>query len=278
MKVISIVGYKNTGKTTLVIQLVEALSKIGKVGTLKQMHHHRFNPKNTDTGKHFDAGAFTVTAITENELVIVKRNPTLSQALDALANSGVDFAVVEGIKTSNLPKIVLGDIDNINNISKVVSKLPAQSEWDIPALVELTLQQENWLTLENLIQQVKSNSYITQAGAIGTFTGIVRQFSEDVETQELYFEKYENIAEKAMQKISHDLMQRIGILDVRIHHRVGIIKPGEDIVYVVILASHRQELFKALEDSMDLLKTEVPVWKKEIQVENNYWVHDIDKI
>jgi molybdopterin synthase catalytic subunit len=114
MKVISVVGYKKTGKTTLVTRLVEKLSGKGKVGTVKQMCHHRFNPENTDTGKHFDAGAEAVAAITDGELVLVKRNPSLSKALDALADSGMDFAIVEGAKKSSLPKIVLGDLDNID--------------------------------------------------------------------------------------------------------------------------------------------------------------------
>ncbi len=47
-KIISVIDYKKTGKTTLVTQLVKKLSAGGKVGTVKQMCHHRFNPENTD--------------------------------------------------------------------------------------------------------------------------------------------------------------------------------------------------------------------------------------
>ncbi len=64
MKVISVVGYKNSGKTALVSKLVTALSALGSVGTVKHMESHRFNPEDTDTGKHFDAGADVVVGVT----------------------------------------------------------------------------------------------------------------------------------------------------------------------------------------------------------------------
>ncbi len=277
MKVISVVGYKKTGKTTLVTRLVEYLSRKGKVGTVKQMCHHRFNPENTDTGKHFDAGAEAVAAITASELVLVRRNPSLSKSLDALADSGMDFAIVEGAKASSLPKIVLGDLENIDEMQNVVTQLPARADWDIDTLAELVMQQDDWITLGLLIEQVKQDSRIKQAGGIGTFTGIVRQFSQGVETKALHFEKYEMIAEEAMQKICHDLMQREGVLDVRIHHRTGTIRPREDIVYIVVAAAHRQELFIALTDALEMLKSEVPVWKKELTIEGDFWVHDAKK-
>ncbi|MCC7575458.1 MAG: molybdopterin synthase [Methanomethylovorans sp.] len=277
MKVISVVGYKKTGKTTLVTRLVEYLSRKGKVGTVKQMCHHRFNPENTDTGKHFDAGAEAVAAITDSELVLVRRNPSVSKALDALADNGMDFAIVEGAKKSNLPKIVLGELDNIDEVQNVVARLPARGDWDIDTLAELVMQQDDWITLGLLIEQVKQDPRIKKAGGIGTFTGIVRQFSEGVETKALHFEKYEKIAEEAMQKVCHDLMQRKGVLDVRMHHRTGTIRPGEDIVYIVVAAAHRQELFIALTDALELLKSEVPVWKKELTIEGDFWVHDVEK-
>jgi len=277
MKVISVVGYKKTGKTTLVTQLVKNLSKKGKVGTVKQMCHHRFNPENTDTGKHFDAGAEAVAAITDSELVLVRRKPSLSKALDALADSGMDFAIVEGAKKSNLPKIVLGELDNIKEVQNIVARLPARGDWDIDTLAELVMQQDDWVTLGLLIQQVKQDPRIKMAGGIGTFTGIVRRFSEGMETKALHFEKYEKIAEEAMQKICHDLMQREGVLDVRMHHRTGTIRLGEDIVYIVVAAAHRQELFIALTDALEMLKSEVPVWKKELTLEGDFWVHDVEK-
>ncbi|WP_406659594.1 molybdopterin synthase [Methanolobus sp. ZRKC3] len=274
MKVICVAGYKDTGKTTLVTRLVKALSEKGSVGTVKQIFHHRFNPENTDTGKHFDAGADAVVAITDSELVTITRNPDHGNALDALADAGMDFAVVEGAKRSSLPKIFLGEMEGDADISNVVKQLPAKDEWDISSLVELVLEQDDWVTLGLLIRQVKSNPDIKMSGGIATFTGIVRKITDEVETTAIDFEKYEGVADKAIERICTELKSQEDIIDVVIHHKTGLIKTGEDIVYIVVAAAHRKELFETLVDALEGIKEEVPIWKKEYTIDGDFWVHD----
>lgn len=274
MKIICIAGYKNSGKTTLVTRLVETLSKRGSVGTVKQMLHHRFNPENTDTGKHFDAGADIVTAITDIELVTISRNPTLEDALNALADSGADFAIVEGAKSSDLPKIFLGEVEGSDEVSNIIIRLPARSDWDIDALVELILDQPEWVTLDSLIRKVRSNPDISLSGGIATFTGIVRRVNGDVETTAIDFEKYEGVADRAIEKICYELKEMDDIIDVLIHHKTGLIRSGQDIVYIVVAAAHRKELFETLVEALERIKEEVPIWKKEFTIEGDFWVHD----
>ncbi|MBW6470490.1 MAG: molybdopterin synthase [Methanosarcinaceae archaeon] len=274
MKVISVVGYKNSGKTTLVSRLVTALSGIGSVGTVKHMAPHCFNPEDTDTGKHFDAGAEMVVGVTGEELVTIARNPSLDKALDALADSGMDFAVVEGYKESVLPKIVLGDMKDMSELSNVVANLPEISDWNINELVELARTQPDRVTLELLIKQVHKNPYVRKAGAIGTFTGIVREYTEGVQTQVLEFESHEKMAEESIERICTELKQKDGIMDVVIHHKTGRVEPGEDIVYIVVASSHRVQLFPVLSEAIERVKSEVPIWKKEITVDGEFWVHD----
>ena len=98
MKIISIIGYKKKGKTTLVQRLVQELSKHGKVGTVKHLHHHDLNPKNTDTRRHMDAGAFSTVAVSSLGTTTFSLNTTLEQALDEIANTGANYAIVEGFK------------------------------------------------------------------------------------------------------------------------------------------------------------------------------------
>ena len=274
MKVISVVGYKNSGKTTLVSKLVTALSALGSVGTVKHMATHRFNPVDTDTGKHFDAGADVVVGVTGEELVTIARNPSLDKALDALADSGMDFAVVEGYKESNIPKIVLGDTKEMPDMSNVVATLPEKSDWNIDELIELTRTQPDRVTLELLIKQVQKNPDIIKAGAIGTFTGIVREYTEGVQTQILDFESHEKMAKESIERICTELKQKDGIMDVVIHHKTGRVEPGEDIVYIVVASSHRVQLFPVLSEAIERVKSEVPIWKKEVTVDGEFWVHD----
>jgi molybdopterin synthase catalytic subunit len=284
MKVISVVGYKKSGKTALVTALVQKLSGFGKVGTVKHMGEQRLNPVETDTGRHFDAGADMVigitgtgtvgTGTTGTELVSFSRGSDLEDALDMLCDQGFDFAVVEGFKESNLPKIVLGDLQGVSNVFFRMPENLEMHEEFTASLVGMILAQPDRYTLEALIKKARNSPSIRKAGAIGTFTGIVRELAGDEKTSRLEFEKYEPEASKALDRIRKEIKQKEGILEVLIHHKTGIIEAGEDIVYIVIAAAHRTELFPALSEAIERIKAEAPIWKKEFTEKEDFWVQD----
>ena len=270
MKIISVVGYKKTGKTTLVGQLVKALKKYGSVGTIKHLHEHDINMPDTDTWKHAQAGADVVLAVTPNELVKFSHNNDLTTALDELANAGMDFAVVEGFKDSKLPKIALGDVE----ATEIVKRLDTFESIDIDELVNIIMKQPEFHTLDSLLRKLKSSKSIEKAGAIGTFTGIVRAVTDETSTEFLEFEAHGELARKKMDEICKQLMEKEGIVDVLMHHKTGIIPAGEDIVYIAVAAGHREEIFPVLREAIERLKVEVPIWKKEHTVKGDWWVHD----
>lgn len=284
MKVISVVGYKKSGKTALVTALVQKLSGFGKVGTVKHMGEQRLNPVETDTGRHFDAGADMVigitgtgtvgTGTTGTELVSFSRGSDLEDALDMLCDQRFDFAVVEGFKESNLPKIVLGDLQGVSNIFFRMPENLEMHEEFTASLVGMILAQPDRYTLEALIKKARNNPAIRKAGAIGTFIGIVRELAGDEKISRLEFEKYEPEASKALDRIRKEIKQKEGILEVLIHHKTGIIEAGEDIVYIVIAAAHRTELFPALSEATERIKAEAPIWKKEFTEKEEFWVQD----
>lgn len=212
MKVISVVGHKKSGKTTLVAALVQKLSEFGTVGTVKHMGEPRLNPAETDTGKHFDAGAGTVIGITGTELVSFSRDCDLEDALDMLCDQGFDFAVVEGFKNSNLPKIALGNLQGVSNVVFRMPENPNLCEELAASLVGIALSQPDHYTLEALIKKARKNPAIRKSCAIGTFTGIVREFADDEKTINLEFEKYEPEASKVLDKIREDIKKKEGIL------------------------------------------------------------------
>lgn len=284
MKVISVVGYKKSGKTALVSALVQKLSGFGTVGTVKHMGEQRLNPAETDTGRHFDAGADMVigitgtgtvgTGTTSTELVSFSRGSDLEDALDMLCDQRFDFAVVEGFKESNLPKIVLGDLQGVSNVFFRIPENLEMHEEFTASLVGMILAQPDRYTLEALIKKARNSPSIRKAGAIGTFTGIVRELAGDEKTSRLEFEKYESEASKALDRIRKEIKQKEGILEVLIHQKTGIIEAGEDIVYIVIAAAHRTELFPALSEAIERIKAETPIWKKEFTEKEEFWVQD----
>ncbi len=274
MRIISVVGYKKSGKTTLVEQLVKALKNYGSVGTVKHLHEHTINKPDTDTWKHVSAGADIVVACTPSELVKFSRDNNLISALDELANAGVDFAVVEGFKESKLPKIALGEVETPN----IVKRLDDPKSADIEELVNIIMEQPEYHTLESLNNKIRKSNDIEKAGAIGTFTGIVRANTRGTRTEFLEFEGYDELAQQKMNEICAQLKEKEGIIDVLMHHRTGIIKAGEDIVYIVVAAGHREQLFPVLREAIERLKVEVPIWKKEHTLEGDWWVHDKDSL
>jgi len=117
MKVISVVGTKKTGKTTLVAALVASLAKHGKVGTIKNMATHPVD--RGDTKRHFDAGADVVIGLGEARLKVTRERGDLDSALAELEADGMDYVVIEGFKHSSLPKIVMADIEVPNVVRQV---------------------------------------------------------------------------------------------------------------------------------------------------------------
>ena len=124
-----------------------------------------------------------------------------------------------------------------------------------------------WITLGALVRAVRAHPDIHKAGAILTFTGVVRG-----EALALEFDIYEGEAQQRISSIAHDLTAIEGIVDAKIYHKSGRVNRGEDIVYIVVAAAHRQEGFKALRDAIERIKKEVPIWKKELTERGDKWV------
>jgi molybdopterin synthase catalytic subunit len=267
MKVISVVGYKKTGKTTLVERLVSGLTKYGRVGTVKHTREEIL-PILGDTERHRASGASEVIGITPTRSIKINIDTSLKSALDQLSRDGMDFAVVEGFKESGLPKIAIGDVEAKNVVARV--DINAKEE----DLVKIALEQPEHITLEYLIAKAKSSPKAKESGAIGTFTGIVREVAKGEITKALEFESYNEIAASRIKAIEDDLRKREGIQEVLIYHKTGRIEAGEDIVFIVVLAAHREELFLALREAIERIKDEVPIWKKELTLSGDFWVHD----
>lgn len=105
-----------------------------------------------------------------------------------------------------------------------------------------------------------------EAGAIVTFQGTVRRFSGDIEVSRLYYEAYREMAEKSIKQIADEAKDRFGIIDYSIIHRIGDIDLMEDSVIVSVSSEHREQAFSACKFIIDRIKSETPIWKKDIAV------------
>jgi len=109
-------------------------------------------------------------------------------------------------------------------------------------------------------------------GAVVTFTGLVRDFNLGDGVETLFLEHYPGMTEKSLSDIAEQARSRWSVLKVCIIHRVGELKPGDQIVFVGVSSAHRGDAFSACEYIMDFLKTRAPFWKKEKTATGSRWV------
>lgn len=109
-------------------------------------------------------------------------------------------------------------------------------------------------------------------GAVAAFVGLVRDINEGDEVHSMVLEHYPGMTEKALEKIVAEAIERFHIDDALIIHRVGELKPADQIVLAVTAGAHRGEVFAACEFLVDYLKTRAPFWKKEQTPQGERWV------
>ena len=109
-------------------------------------------------------------------------------------------------------------------------------------------------------------------GAVVNFIGQVRDINDEDSIQTLTLEHYPGMTENALQAIESEAKSRWDIVNSLIIHRVGTLKPLDQIVLVAVASGHRGEAFKACEFIMDFLKTKAPFWKKEVTSQGERWV------
>lgn len=111
-----------------------------------------------------------------------------------------------------------------------------------------------------------------RVGAQVSFVGLVRDINDGAGVSEMTLEHYPGMTEKALEEIVAEASDRWNIYDALVIHRVGPLKPCDQIVLVAVSSAHRGEAFSACEFIMDYLKTRAPFWKREVTPEGARWV------
>ena len=113
---------------------------------------------------------------------------------------------------------------------------------------------------------------LPQIGGINVFVGTVRDEHFGQKIEGMVLEHYSGMTEKSLANILDQAQARWQILNATVIHRVGDLRPGEQIVLVAVASSHRGDAFAACEFIMDYLKTSAPFWKKELTPNGAHWV------
>ncbi len=111
-----------------------------------------------------------------------------------------------------------------------------------------------------------------EAGAIATFSGLVRNHVNGQQVTLLEYEAYPSMAEKEMARIAAAIEAELPDVRLAVLHRIGTLKVGDMAVVCAASSPHRKEAFRACGALIDHIKETVPIWKREHEPEGPYWV------
>ncbi len=137
------------------------------------------------------------------------------------------------------------------------------------------LHKKGEIDLGKVLDYFSRLSNYHEAGAVACFLGVVREDpvrESDAKVTHLEYEAYTSVALKQMEDIRQTIKRRPGIIDVAIHHVIDSLNVGEPSLFVAVLGKHRQEVFPALSETVERVKKEVSIWKKEFTSKESYWV------
>ena len=110
------------------------------------------------------------------------------------------------------------------------------------------------------------------SGGIVTFLGTVRDNAKGRKVAKMSIEVYEAMALTQLEAIRSEAIEKFGVNEVVVVHRYGDLDVMDNIVFIAVSSGHRKEAFKACMYVIDELKQRVPIWKKEITPEGDFWV------
>lgn len=128
--------------------------------------------------------------------------------------------------------------------------------------------QEEPISLDDVYQKVIR----PEAGAVSTFIGIAREFTNGKQTLFLQYEAYVPMAEKKLQEIGQEINERWPNSEVAIAHRIGRLEISDIAVAIAVSTPHRDASFKASRYAIERIKEMVPIWKKEHWMDGSKWL------
>ena len=117
-------------------------------------------------------------------------------------------------------------------------------------LTNADVHEKGTFNAQDAINNIKKDPNYSKAGAIALFIGVVRgETFENEKVEKLIIEGYEEKAKEVLTKISNDLVQKHGIVNVQIHHLLGEFKVGDDLVYVAVAGCSQNRCFSCAQGS-----------------------------
>lgn len=241
MKIIHIAGKPDPGKNAAITDFIDKVSvtRPGKTGVIyesesKGIADFRYN------------SPYSASVNDTGSIVTIKKGD-LSGTLDLFSDSGISCAIVMGFNDLGYKKIIFGDSEGKNCILR---------DPDADEIIESLEKFDDHYTMQGLVRELKEEVDVPKTGCYLHFNGIVREITGDEKTEYMDFPDYEYI-DRTIEDIREDMEKVPGVLGVRFYHNKGKLYAGDDVTYIAVAASHRQEAFKAMMDAIDRLKADL---------------------
>lgn len=135
------------------------------------------------------------------------------------------------------------------------------------------MEKRFWITKKPIdLMDVYTKVIRPEAGAVSTFTGIVREFTHGKRTLYLEYQAYTSMAEKKLAEIGDEIAAKWGDTKTAIVHRIGRLDISEIAVAIAVSTPHRKDAFAASRYAIDRIKEIVPIWKKEHWEDGSVWI------
>ncbi|RBI58528.1 molybdopterin-guanine dinucleotide biosynthesis protein B [halophilic archaeon] len=268
VKVIGVVGYSNSGKTTLVEHLIPRLNQRGCVATVKSIHHDiDFDEKGKDTYRHRMAGAQQVTGVMRTKSFQIntsgkgtstgthRENTVLVDLLDDLADNGFKYVVIEGFKQSAIPKLIVGDIPIKKLSGPVIHRTTTDPTQALEPIVNGIEKLSDYETHSSLRRTAGTHPAASQSAITATFIGQVYADS-DSELNRCFGWKSDYVSD-TVADIATKLKRREKITGVSISIRGGVIHENERVVSLCILSTAQDSAYEALKAGFERLKIDI---------------------
>jgi len=132
-------------------------------------------------------------------------------------------------------------------------------------LIEITKED---FSVEAVVARLRTGGM----GAVVTFIGTVRNESRGRTVDSIEIQVFPEMARAQLEAIRAEALQKFGVRDIAVVHRYGSLKVSENIMMIAVGAGHRGDAFDACRYVIDNIKARVPIWKKEITSEGDFWV------
>ncbi|TDA30518.1 MAG: molybdenum cofactor biosynthesis protein MoaE [Archaeoglobi archaeon] len=190
--------------------------------------------------------------IESEDLRMSAKSELLEKLLECFADLGYEYSVI--------------------NSAGEISRIEEKFGFKIPVFEGAkTLQTApDFETLKTVVEKAKKNA--EKCGAVGVFVGFVRKFEGYKTVERLEYEAFNEILFEKISEVENKIRSFPGIANAKLYHKLGKLMPGEDIVYIAVVGEHRKDIWAPLINAVELMKTELPIWKKEIYKDGERWV------